>query len=272
MRPFPIRVHAELTAVCNLSCPMCPRHFVDEKPGFMSWDLWRKIVDECSEYPEVTLIPFWRGESLLHPEFSDYIAYAKTKVDDVQITTNGTLINDKNIDALLQMSFVSVSIHNKASWEHAQWLLSRRHGSAPVLQVSFVEGEKTIERYMSELIQTPHLGGFDRVRYFDLHTEDGIFGSSKRRRDGSRNFCNKLNDYIVIDVDGQISRCSYVWVCEPDLSVRHQSIQEIWTGETYETIRRTYPDKVCGPCDQWQGVTAGKLYQKAGDTCKEFIF
>jgi MoaA/NifB/PqqE/SkfB family radical SAM enzyme len=276
MNNFPIRVHAELTAVCNLACSMCPRHFIEEKQGYMTWELWKKIVDECAQYENVTLIPFWRGESLLHPEFNRFIQYAHERVASVQITTNGILIGEDNLESLLLMDFISVSIHTKEGLDHAKWLLeqrNRRNASNPVLQISFVEGERTIDKYMMKLIEDKELGGFDRIRLFEKHTEDGVFGaSSKQHSQEERTFCNKLNDIIVIDVDGEISRCSYLWNCEEGLNVNNTSIYDIWHGELYQTIRKNYPDKKCAPCDQWGGVTRGKLYQLEAGVVKEYVY
>lgn len=271
MENFPKRIHVELNAVCNLSCPMCPRHFVEEKPGFMTWELWKKIIDESSQYEDVSIIPFWRGESLLHPEFNAFIEYASNKVNSIQFTTNGMLISEKNIDALLKMDFISISIHNKLGLKNAKWLLNQRKSSKPHIQISFVEGEKTIDKFMNEIILDSELGGFDRVRYFELHTEDGTFGANRNPRLEERIYCNKLNEILVIDVEGDISRCSYVWECEQELNVNKSSIYEIWHSKPYMKIRSKYPDQTCSKCDQWAGVTNGKLYKRDESNIVEYI-
>ncbi len=72
MKKFPKRVTIEMTNDCNLSCVMCPRRFMKDTNGYIDYDLWCKLIDEC-EGQRVTLVPFWRGESLLHPQFGKLI-------------------------------------------------------------------------------------------------------------------------------------------------------------------------------------------------------
>lgn len=47
---FPNRITVELTNQCNVSCTFCPRQSVDMKIGFMSMELYKKIIDEASDH------------------------------------------------------------------------------------------------------------------------------------------------------------------------------------------------------------------------------
>jgi len=46
---FPFMVALEVTTDCTLDCIMCPRYGRNIDPGFMSLDLFQKIIDECAE-------------------------------------------------------------------------------------------------------------------------------------------------------------------------------------------------------------------------------
>src|SRR4051794_1735514 len=46
---FPEIVQIESTNLCNAKCVFCPRDEMHRKQGVMSFDLFRKIVDECVE-------------------------------------------------------------------------------------------------------------------------------------------------------------------------------------------------------------------------------
>ena len=71
---YPRRIVTELTPQCNLSCSMCPRNYIQTKDGYMSKDLWRCLVDDIAKNePDAIVLPFWRGESLLHPDFMEVI-------------------------------------------------------------------------------------------------------------------------------------------------------------------------------------------------------
>ncbi len=74
---YPHRIVIELTPQCNLSCSMCPRNYVQTNDGYMSKDLWQRLIDDIAKTePDAIVLPFWRGESLLHPHFIELIKYA----------------------------------------------------------------------------------------------------------------------------------------------------------------------------------------------------
>ena len=89
---FPLRVTLELTNLCNYHCAMCPsRHQPDSVKGFMEPALFHRLVDEIAEHLPVTLVPFFRGETLLHPKAVELIAHAKSRgLGPVQLATNGS--------------------------------------------------------------------------------------------------------------------------------------------------------------------------------------
>jgi MoaA/NifB/PqqE/SkfB family radical SAM enzyme len=71
---FPFLVDIELTNHCNLACIMCPRHAMKRDKGFMSDEIFRKIIDECAKYK--TPIRFIRfGEPFLHPNIVEFCEY-----------------------------------------------------------------------------------------------------------------------------------------------------------------------------------------------------
>jgi len=90
--PIPLNVDIELASVCNLKCPMC---FYGEaewnnemmKPSFdgkpkkrlMPSEMARSIIDQCAELGVPALKFNWRGESTIHPEYSDILKYAAYK-------------------------------------------------------------------------------------------------------------------------------------------------------------------------------------------------
>src|SRR5919199_4591880 len=46
---LPEIVQIESTNICNAKCVFCPRDDMHRRQGVMSFDLFRKIVDECAE-------------------------------------------------------------------------------------------------------------------------------------------------------------------------------------------------------------------------------
>ena len=46
---MPEIVQIESTNICNAKCVFCPRDEMERKQGVMSWELFKKIVDECAD-------------------------------------------------------------------------------------------------------------------------------------------------------------------------------------------------------------------------------
>lgn len=84
--------------------------------GFMEFDLFRKIIDDFSEFdkPVKVIHLYTDGEPLLHPRFADMVRYAKESgvVERVTTTTNGSRLapqlNRQIIEAGIDKICVSV--------------------------------------------------------------------------------------------------------------------------------------------------------------------
>ena len=270
---YPQRIVIELTAACNLSCPMCPRRYMEKKDGYMSGDMWRRLINEISDdSPRSIILPFWRGESLLHPEFLELLRFALDKSLRIHIASNGMLVKDEYAKVLAECEFVTFSVHNKSGYECAKAFLAFKRGKYPVAQLSFVKNEKTTGEICSALINSADLGGFDSIRIYDEHSKDGIFGKSVHSVDQPRNFCPKLKDTLVIAHDGFVSRCNHVWETENRLNANESSIREIWGSQRLDEIRREYPDSKCSSCDQWIGHTCGESYRCANGKIEHTLY
>lgn len=88
----PYSVQLDITDVCNLSCKMCPIHFVGMEKKHINFEIFRKIIDNLHGAEEISLVGL--GEPLCHPRIHDAIAYCKSKGLIVKITSNGLLLND----------------------------------------------------------------------------------------------------------------------------------------------------------------------------------
>jgi MoaA/NifB/PqqE/SkfB family radical SAM enzyme len=260
-RPFfPERVVLELTSRCNLACDMCPRHHVTINDGDMSRNLWERLVNEIAGAEQDTIIlPFWRGESLLHKQFVELIEFALEKDIKIHISTNGQILKDEHVAVLLGSQFVTFSIHTDLGYKNALKLLSMRKTKLPAVQISAVRGEHT-ENILRSIAKKPDLEGFDSVRIYEEHTKKGVFGKSVPSRDIPRQHCPKLKDTLVIAYEGAISRCNHIWITEDNLSITNHSIKEVWNSDQLRLICEAYPDDRCEPCDQWTGHTCGESW------------
>ena len=118
----PLHVDIELTNDCNLRCFMCERHFMKRDVGYMDFMMYQSIIDYCADkaIPSVKL-NLW-GESILHPELSKMICYAKKRgIVNTQFNTNVSLLTtDKSreiIEAGLDRLTLSVDSLSQGSYE-----------------------------------------------------------------------------------------------------------------------------------------------------------
>lgn len=271
----PKRIVIELTPECNLSCPVCPRHYIgsEEKNGYMPKILWKKLIGEiAADFPATTVLPFWRGEALLHPDFIELIEFALNKSTKIHISTNGILVDGRYARILLDCEYVNFSIHNEPGYKHAKKFLSLRKSDHPAIQISFVRGEKSSQGIFDSVIANKDLEGFDSIRLYDEHSKNGIFGKSGGPADAARTFCPKLSGTMVVASKGLVSRCSYIWIPEKDIDLNNLTIKEAWFSKGLQKIRDKYPDAKCKSCEQWGGYTCGESYQVVNGRIKHRIF
>ena len=200
----------ELTNVCNLKCYMCPRNHIDMKTGYMDTRFWKNIVSMIPE--KSTILPFWRGESTLHPFFGEMIRSLSNH--DVVLATNGT-----NVDPILYVlnyfNVINVSIHGQESYEGFLKLKEKANGGKPLVISSTVDGEA---RFTAP----------DRI--YERHTINGVWGSIKANpvKQEPPAACPKIKETIIA-WDGVMGRCSYVWDTSAPDSVCETCDE--WMGE-----------------------------------------
>lgn len=123
---YPLHLDLELSGKCNFQCPDCFQNgLIKGKLGLMNANLFKKIIETGVENGLCAIKLQVRGESFLHPEILDLIRFAKTTgVLDVQITTNGSLLNKKKIDQLIESNIdaiiFSVDAHHAVNYQSAK--------------------------------------------------------------------------------------------------------------------------------------------------------
>jgi len=97
----PQSLQLEVTNACNLGCIECYRHTQKFKPGFITIDNFKKIIEQFPYLQAISL--FGTGESLLHKDFFKMVEYLRKVRKKIKIflTSNGTLLNDENIKKIV---------------------------------------------------------------------------------------------------------------------------------------------------------------------------
>lgn len=289
--PFPDRITIELTNCCNLECRMCHRSFKEKETGFMDISLLKKIMDEASPY-NVDIVPFFRGESLMHPDFVEIMKYIRSRTSGlIQLATNGYLLSPECSDQLidLKIDFISISLDainqelyqeirgrpffNKVM-DNIAYLLSHKK-EKPEVQVSAVETHQN-KSVLPEFIDY-WKNRVERVRVYPHDSADGNPGSLPdyyKKEFRRRLPCKKLYSETVIYWDGAVAICNHDWRRPfPIGNVNNTAISKIWSSEAYNSLRRGHENGVfpakeaCVTCDYWitsylrEGYV-GRLYKK----------
>src|SRR6202167_4533205 len=115
----PVCLYLEVTNRCNLLCEICPRTFEElEPPADMSWSLFTKIVDQVPDVARVVL--HGGGEPMLVKNLPRMIRYLKDRGTYVLFNTNGTLLQPKKFQALIDTGLdelrVSLDAADRASY------------------------------------------------------------------------------------------------------------------------------------------------------------
>ncbi len=99
----PREIFIEPTNVCDLNCIMCPRTRIQQRgKGFMTFELFMKIIDEIADWGVQRVVLQMGGEPLLHPRFRDMIIYSKGKGLEVSFNTNANSLTEEKSRAILK--------------------------------------------------------------------------------------------------------------------------------------------------------------------------
>lgn len=105
------KVYIEITNVCNLSCNFCPK--TKRKLMFMDEDNFNRVIKAVKPYTDYVYFHLM-GEPFLNPKLSEFLEVCNENKLKVNITTNGTLLNnvkDKLIGAPA-LRQVNISLHS----------------------------------------------------------------------------------------------------------------------------------------------------------------
>lgn len=264
----PFILYVDPSSACNLKCRFCPcggahdELWTDEKRnsiGIMKMDLFKKIVDDCSGFPDkIKVLRLYKeGEPLANPHFAEMVAYAKESGNFIGIdtTTNATLLNPKLnreiIDAGLTRMHISVEGLCAEDYEticgtkidfdkfraNIKDLYDHR-GNCHIFIKTIVENcsaedeAKKKEKFyslfgdMCDEISFEHIApcwpGFDKELY---SKETGVYGNKIQECV----VCPRLFYILTINSDGAASRCIVDWNRKMLIGdVRESSVPELW--------------------------------------------
>ena len=278
---FPLEVLVETTAHCNLRCSMCPQKDMKREKGEISFELFKKIVDEMAQKsPESRLWLAIMGEALLlGNKLIEMIKYAKVAgIKSIHLNTNANLLNKemslKLIESGIDEIIIGMDAFTKDTYEkirvggdfhktreNVEFLLSEKRQkqiSRPKVIMQFIVmqvNENELDDYKSYWLSRgaiikvrPKIGWGTAVETEDLTLPDSY-----------RTFpCPMIIRNIAIHWDGTVANCSdadYEGLY-PAGNINDSTIEEIWNGELATRRKKhwegDFSHPLCKSCKDWQ--------------------
>ena len=247
----------ELTNHCNLKCGICwsqnPQIHPPREKGFMSPWLFKKIVDQLAEYYETKshrrmfLSLSYGGESLLHPDFDELLAYAASKrAFKIQLITNGILLREHLPELNRHKVLVTVSYHahppelKKQVDQNITSLLVRRGLNRTNIAVVDAEAPGLFKEAKAK---------FGPMVYnYPLITEDLKYVDGER---AGESFCRFPFTNMVALWNGDVWPCCRLLSSDfPSLgNLNESTVAEVWDGEAYKRLRQDPDSYPCRNCE-----------------------
>jgi Radical SAM superfamily/Iron-sulfur cluster-binding domain len=265
---LPEIVQIESTNICNAKCVFCPRDEMHRRQGVMTFDLFKKIVDECAELGITHVRVHNYGEPFIDRRLVEKVRYAKGKgIQEVGMISNGSLITEEVARSMIEAGLDAINISVDAGGrevfestriglkydkviDNVEGLvrlraeLGRRR---PKLILSFVRQNNSAD----EQAFIEHWKAIaDKIHITDLHNWAGTLN-----RESDVNYpCYRPWLTFTVLWDGRVSLCCADFDGRTVLGdLNSSTIQEVWNAEPYRNVRRMHlesggPD-ICRSCD-----------------------
>lgn len=293
---FPPILIIAVTNLCDMACIHCAHPVVKKSPGyrgtFMDAEIHSKIVEETKRFRDQLYVFRYAadGESLLHPEFLDFVEETKRAgIGPVDLTTNAMSLTEEKMRRLLEAPIdvidVSLDANTKETYEKIR--IRGKFDQVTANLKRLVElrdqlGSPT--RIMTSIIsQKEALGEVEAFKSFwgqyvdevlvrGLNTDLGIVNASETYFDAKleRWPCPQFWKRVTINHDGGVRFCVEDWFNRGVVSnIRDHSIQEVWQSPIYRRFRELHQTgrwrdmKLCSPCMDWQHMRWDHGFEKA---------
>ena len=254
---FPVHVEFELTNHCNLRCIMCPHHIMQRPKGYMTWETFKKAVDECRGHVKTTYM-HQIGEPLLHRDVIKFIQYAEEAEIRTSISTNCMLLKERISIGLLgtDLSEIVLCIDSlkpdvfakirpgadlKTVFENISRFVRLRNllNNKMKVIVQMIAMQENVEEH-KHFLDVFSVPGIDEAQVKGYSTFAGAMskGESPPSRLAS---CSKPFNSLTIQWNGDMVTCcrDYDGVTKMG-NVNETTIAEVWNSEEYNALRKTF--------------------------------
>ncbi|MFH2059865.1 MAG: radical SAM protein [Pseudomonadota bacterium] len=282
---YPFEYVLEITTRCNHYCKMCTfKHKEKTNRGDMSFDHYKKIIDELPVDRELVVEFAGGGEPLLHKQFLKFLEYGKKKLPKSRffLSTNGSLLNEKMAKSLIDLELDLLNIGlNSATREGHEYMTNAKNFDVivensinffkiknkngfrkPYAFVQIIECEELkheIEPFkefwepIADKLHIRHvIAGMDSS-VLDSESLTQIYPNAPVRYP-----CALPFRCMAIGANGDLFPCNiFSHEGDPWANIENNTITEMWGMEKMKRLRQIhlegayYKEKYCKECDMW---------------------
>jgi radical SAM protein with 4Fe4S-binding SPASM domain len=268
---LPSIINFETTNFCNLRCVGC-RDNIDHLGKFMNTDqqkillgtmpveMFKRVIDETSRHLLLAVL-YVGGEPLMHKHIAEMVQYASTKRVATLLSTNGMLLTERNIAALLdsKLDFLKIAVsgftqdvyatyHRGGDIEKIKGNLRNLVGmkktshSPLLIMIDYILFEHNQQEVAVAQHFAAELGIIFNVRKGRISENADIKPVKGKELRHHRGICDWLWFIAVVHWDGRIFPC-----CEfsmysniRDLGNAQDKLTQLWNGEQYRQFRNIF--------------------------------
>ena len=309
----PLVLFVDPSSVCNFRCKFCPCGLEnkenwnkDKTTNVMSYELFRKIIDDITEFPDKlkTLRLYKEGEPLINRYLPEMIYYAKKKdvAEKIDFTTNGSLLTpDLNfalldagldrinisVEALTEEEYFNVSqvkIDMKNFRKNIEHLYKNRGNCKVFIKINdYGLGEHTVQEFydmfgdMCDNIAVENITpvwpefNLDKVEKKDFNV--GIYNNEIK----PVQVCPYIFYSMCVNSNGEVSACLMDWNHKLIVGdAKKESLKEIWESKKMREMQVNHLSfkkeiyEPCSECGQLKFAAMDNIDSYANDLLKSF--
>lgn len=274
LAPAPLHVDIEVTSACNLRCAMCERNKMRRSVGFMEYEFFRSIIDQCVSSGVYSIKLEGWGESLLHKDIFKMIEYAKKKDRYVMFNTNTTLVAEPVIRKLIASGLDAITLSVESADKQVYETIRRGAdrdktidnldtfvglkplGERPLIRLQILQMKKNIG-YVANLAERYK----EKVDFISMTNVTSASGDPDILKESlidytalTKNPCSQLWQRLVIFWNGDVTVCcaDYDGVLKIG-RIQESTIKELWVHPKLNELRarhkrRDFSNLLCSRC------------------------
>ncbi|MFQ5652819.1 MAG: radical SAM/SPASM domain-containing protein [bacterium] len=255
---YPPYLQIEPTSICNFRCVFCyqtDKRFTTKSSGYMgamSFELYKEIVDQVEGKIHFLSLAS-RGEPLLCKDIDKMLEYSIGKFLGLKLNTNGSVLTEPHIHAILsggvntlvisadaadEESYARLRVNGKLdkilkNLENFNTIKEKQYPDAKI--ITRVSGVMVSEaQNMAEMKQ--RWGALvDQISFVKYNPWESIYASEPNALTTP---CSDLWRRMFIWYDGKVNPCDSDYKSTLAVGdVRKSTISEIWRSEGYRALR-----------------------------------